>query len=207
VFSAYLSYLRELTPKRLLLVDVKYNSTHHLNGPFRETAEPTIFQSWKTRGIAVLHLTRRNVLRCVVSGMKAWESKRFDDLHGRGPADGRIHLPPTWTLARLEAWAAEDERMAAAFRDYERYKRVEYTDLFPDANGSIARGPLHDLAEWFGVPADGFRNRSVFHKQSSLPLDETIKNFPRIEAALRGTPFEAFLEDEPAYRKPAAVDR
>jgi hypothetical protein len=133
--------------------------------------------------------------------LKAWESKRYHIVDSVPRPDVKVSLPPDWTLARMEYWAAEDERVANAFEGYEHYKRVEYADLFPDATGAVGEAALHDLAGWFGV-SDAFTNRASFLKLSSLPLDQTIENIDELRAAFQGTRFERYLEDEPAYRQP-----
>src|SRR5690606_35143200 len=59
VFADYLGHLAALAPKRLIVVDVKYNSTHHLAGVWRPIAYPTFFDYIKSHQAAVLHLVRR----------------------------------------------------------------------------------------------------------------------------------------------------
>jgi hypothetical protein len=199
IFADYLAYLRGLTTKRSIVIDVKYNSTHHISGVWRSIGEPTFFGLLKANGIGVLQVTRQNLLRCLLSNMKAWESKRYHVTDGVAPPDVRVSVPAEWAIATMEGWSAEEERVAATFADYPFYKRVEYADLFPDATGSISVAALTDLAKWFGAP-DTFTNRASFFKLSSLPLEQTIDNIDDLRGALRGTRFEPLLEDEPAYR-------
>ena len=206
VFTAYLAYLRGLTTKRLIVIDVKYNSTHHLTDVWRDIAEPTLFQLLKTRQIGVLHLKRRNLLRCLISSLKAWDARRYHVRDGRPPADRRLSLPAQWALERMESWAAEDEAVAAAFDGYDFYKSAEYAELFPDATGGIDGRALFELAEWFGV-SGAFSTHASLTKLSSLPLDQTIENFDELRAVLQGTPFERFLDDEPAYHRQPALER
>ena len=200
VLTAYLAHLRRLAPKRMVVVDVKYNSTHHLSGVWRPIAEPTLFGWLKERSIAVLHLTRRNYLRCLLSHLKAWESKQYYVFDGRAPEDVRVTVPAAWALGEMQRWQMEDDLVASAFAGYGQYKQVDYADLFPDDSGAIAAGALEDLRAWFDVP-DAFVNRASLSKQSALPLAETIENFADVMATLQGTPFEGCLDDEPAYRR------
>jgi len=206
VFTAYLAYLRGLTTKKLIVLDVKYNSTHIVTDSWREIAEPTLFPLLKTGEVAVLHLKRGNLLRCLLSCLKAWRSHRYHIEDGQPVPDVRLTLSGAWTLDRMESWATEEDSIATAFAGYDFYKRIDYAELFPDAAGTaIDSGALRDLAAWFGVP-DSFTNHASFSKLSSLPLDQTIENFEDVRAALRGTRFESFLEDEPAYRTPTGVE-
>lgn len=199
-FAAYLVHLRGLTPKSRIVIDIKYDSTHHVTGVWRELAKPTLFGLLESQGIGVLHLTRRNLLRCLLSNMKSWQSKRYHAPRGAARRDLQIKLGPEWALGRMQQWADEDRLVAESFQGYEFYKRVEYTDLFPDSSGAVDETALDDIAKWFGVP-DGFTHESPLEKISYLPLEETIENFAALSAVLRGTPFEACLDDEPSYRR------
>jgi len=199
VLVDYLAHLRGVADKRLVVVDVKYNSTHHLSGLWQPIGEPALFGMLMAREIAVLHLTRRNYLRCLLSTMKAWQSKEYYMRNREASPDRRITLPPTWALPLMAQWHTEDAIVERAFADYTHYHQVEYADLFPDAGGAMASGPLEQLRQWFGV-GPSFTTRAAYSKQSSLPLSETIENIDEVAAAFRGTPFEHCLEDEPAYR-------
>jgi|GEM_PF-6359413 len=199
VLTDYLAYLRGLTGKRLIVLDVKYNSTHHLSDVWRGIGEPTLFASMKGNGMSVLHLTRGNLLRCLISTMKGLASKRYYVRDGQPPPDLRVTIATSWALDTMTHWAAEDALVARAFDGWPRYARIEYADLFPDTSGAMTPGALRALAQWFGV-GDAFTNRVTLSKQSSLPLDQTIENFDEVRAALRGTPFASCLDDEPAYR-------
>jgi hypothetical protein len=199
VFADYLAHLAALARTRFIVVDVKYNSTHHISGVWRPIGQPTLFDYIKSSGVAVLHLVRRNYLRGLLSHLKAWESKRYYVFDGPAPPDLRVSVPLPWAVHELERWRAEDDGVAAAFDGYPFYKQVEYSTLFPDTSGSFPPDMLAEFGNWFGVP-DAFVNRASLTKQSSLPLAATIENMDDVASALRGTAFEYCLEDEPAYR-------
>ena len=199
VLTDYLAHLRGIADKRLVVIDVKYNSTHHLSGLWQSLAEPVFFRMLATREVAILHLTRRNYLRCLLSTMKAWESKDYYIRHREAPPDRTTTIPASWALGLMAQWRAEDEIVVKAFDGYAHYRQVEYADLFPDASGAIAAGPLEGLRQWFDV-SPSFTTRASYAKQSSLPLPATLENMDDVASALRGTPFEYCLEDEPAYR-------
>ncbi len=199
IFADYVTYLRGLTPKRHIVVDVKYNSTHHIAGVWRSIGAPTLFELIKAQGLGVIQLTRHNHLRCLVSTLKGRTTGRYYVRSGAAPPDLQVTVPPVEALATMEHWAYEDNLVAGAFLDWPRFLRVEYSDLFPDASGAMAPAALQQLATWFGV-RDTFTNQATLTKQSSLPLDQTIANFAQLRVTLHGTPFEWCLADEPAYR-------
>lgn len=202
LLTDYLAHLRRLVDANRIVVDVKYNSTHHLSGVWRTIAEPTLFGMLKAREVAILHLTRRNYLRCLLSTMKAWESKQYYARTHQPVPDRRITILADWALGLVAQWRDEDALVERAFAGYAHYKQVEYADLFPDASGAMAAAPLEDLRAWFGV-GPVFTNRASYAKQSSLPLAETVDNLEELAKTFRGTPFEYCLDDEPAYRRPS----
>src|SRR5687768_10271596 len=80
LFRDYLTYLRCFSDKRYLLLDVKYNSTHTVDGPWRALGrEPEMFVFIRELGLRVLNLTRRNYLRYYVSWKKAQLTERWTD--------------------------------------------------------------------------------------------------------------------------------
>jgi len=198
VLADYLAHLRRLTETRLIVIDVKYNGTHHIGGIYRPMLEPTLFALLKAREVAVLNVVRRNYLRCLLSVRKAWRTGRYSVFDQPNAADVRVSVPVKWALSEMRRWSIEDEIVTDAFAGYRHFKQVEYTELF-DADGTIPGAMLEMLRDWFGVEAP-FPERPVFRRQSSLPLAETIENMEELAAALRGTPFESCLEDEPVYR-------
>ena len=101
LFGAYLAYLRGLADKRLKVVDVKYNSTHHITGPWRAVAEPTLFDLIKARELSVLQLCRRNYLRCLLSHLKAWESHTYYEYQNPAPPDLRVVVYADWALGQF----------------------------------------------------------------------------------------------------------
>lgn len=205
LFTAFLAHLRTLTPKRHIVIDVKYNSTHHITGEWRSLGSPTLFELVRSHGVGVIQLTRHNLLRCLLSTIKGRTSGRYYVRDGAAPPpDLRVTVPVDAALATMEHWAFEDDVVAGSFADWPLYTRLEYSALFPDMSGAMTAEALAGVAAWFGV-APTFTNRVTLSKQSSLPLALTIANFDEVRAALQHTRFAWFLDDEPAYRAAAAA--
>jgi hypothetical protein len=222
LFLDFLEYLRAFSDKRFMVIDVKYNSTHHVMKYWRFiTEEPFLFTLLKEQGIRVLNLRRENYLRYWLSEVKAqltqsWEA--FDEsvvgeqkwyrekYAGRArQEDPRVRLDVDETLATLELCRTENELVAASFAGYEHYLELEYTELFAEIGAPASESALGRICEWLGVTPGFAERRPQYKKQSALPLERTIENFEEISAALRGTPFESCLADEPLYRTAAAA--
>ena len=201
LFLDYLDFLHGFTDKRYVLVDVKYNSTHHFDGPWRGiTEQPSMLFFMKRHGVKVLNLTRRNFLRYYLSWHKAnlnetWAVPRDSD----GPADRRVTLDRDDVVWTLESCRLENDAITRAFEGRPIYKTFDYEDLFPALGGPVSAQVLEWIAEWLAIEPAFAQAEPQLRKQSSLGLRDTIENFDEIAEALAGTPFEYCLEDERMY--------
>jgi hypothetical protein len=205
VFLDFLEYLRCFTPKRFLLIDVKYSSTHHVTKAWRfVTEEPHLFFLIRKHGLRVLNLQRRNYLRYCLSELKAQRSRRWTLLGGSSAAsaqvDQTIEVDVEWLLRTLELCRSEDAAVSRSFENYSPVLRLDYEHLFPQLGASMAQPTLDRVADWLGIAPAFAETKPRHRKQSLLPLDETIQNYDEVAEALRGTDFEYCLEDEAIYR-------
>jgi hypothetical protein len=201
LFLDFLDYLRCFSPKRHLVIDVKYNSMQFFVEPWSDDATVPYFLDLVVKyRLKVLNITRRNYLRYIASNAKAEASGCWHVYpgHSEGYADFRIRLDPQFVLERLDKCHAEDQLIARHFAGYPDFMSWEYAELFEPASGALSERFLATLAPFLGVK-NTFRRESLYKRLSSLPLAETIDNFSEIERSLAGTPFEYCLEDEPAY--------
>ena len=72
MFTAFLDHVVSRHPGKTVLIDIKYNSLHHLNGTWQAAGgEPAALIHFRERRLPVIHLRRRNILKTVVSGLRA----------------------------------------------------------------------------------------------------------------------------------------
>jgi LPS sulfotransferase NodH len=206
LFLEYLGHLGTFSEKSRMIVDVKYNSAHNVDAPWRDlAAEPTLFAYIRRHGMRVLNLRRRNYLRYYLSWLKTEETRKYH-LHASGPEgtakveDQGITLDIEEMFFRLELCQAEDRLIHRMLGGYPSYLAIEYEELFPRIGAPPADVVLERVAEWMGVEADFRKSQPRYRKQSVLPLEQAITNYGSVAEALRGTEFEYVLEDEPAYR-------
>jgi hypothetical protein len=228
-FLEYLEFLRSFSDKRYLLIDIKYNSAHNVDGPWREiTAEPSLFEFIRRHDMRVLNLTRANYLRFYLSWTKTNLTRRYH-LHASQGNQARQEPAPDGTartaqapasdgqatiqdetmtvdlddlLFRLDLCQSEDRVIARMLGDYPHYTTIEYEDLFPRIGGPPSQEVLGRLAAWLKIEADFPKAEPRYRKQSVLPLSEAIANYDDVARALCETDFEYCLEDERAYRNP-----
>jgi hypothetical protein len=203
IFRDFLVFLREFTEKRFVVIDVKYNSTHHLNASWKFIpAEPTLFPIIRGDYVRVLNLTRRNFLRYYLSQCKAERSQAWTARADRGHRDDKIEVDVDAMLNTLERCRAENEVIDKSFEHYGHYLNIDYAELFPVMGAPVSDDALGRIAEWLGRDPT-FESVPTYRKQAQLGLRETIENYDEVEEALRGTPFDYCLEDEPMYREHA----
>ena len=219
LFVDFLEYLRCFTDKRFLCIDVKYNSTHHLDGAWHFiTEEPALFGLIRDHGLRVLNLTRRNFLRYYLSEVKAHRTQRWDEFDvsvvgdrpwfkrqfadkPASPRDAAVPLDVGELLTTLELCRSENEVISTSFRDYDLYLEVEYEDLFEYIGAPISEAVLQRIVKWLGIPDAFAERRPQYKKQSDLPLSKSIENYRSVRRVLKNTPFEHCLEDEALYRR------
>jgi len=202
LFLDFLEYLRCFTDKRYVLLDVKYNSTHHLDGPWREiAAQPDLFRFIKRHRVRVLNLTRHNALRSHLSLLKANLTNTWTVESGASgpPPDQQVVVDTAEMLHVLRMCRAEDELIDRSFEAYEPYLTFDYEELFPELGGRPSAAVLERVSNWLGIDPE-FRPSPKYRKQSALTLEETIANHDEVVQALAGTALESCLEDERMYR-------
>lgn len=220
-FEDFLEYLRCFSDTRVLLIDVKYNSAHHVGQYWRFLSEePFLFTLIKEHGIRVLNLTRRNYLRYWLSEVKAHLTQRWEMFDERVVGDRRwfqnkyagraaisdlaVHLDVAETLRTLELCRSENALVTASFAGYERYLELDYADLFAEIGGPVSDDALGRICDWLGLSPEFSERRPEYKKQSALPLADTIENFAELAGALRDTPFAYCLADEQLYTTPVS---
>jgi hypothetical protein len=221
-FLEYLDYLRCLSNKQYIVLDVKYTSAHHLDGPWRYiSGEPALFALIRKHRLRVLNLRRRNYLRFYISLLKAQKSAQWTVAAGSGEEgfgdtilsrhgaektyeDPAITVPVEQLTKILRVSCDDDLMVEQSLATTRRFPRVEYDELFPDVSGRPAEAEMNRIASWLGVRRLP-RERPKYGKQAVRLLSETIENYGEVERALRGTEFEYCLEDERMHRVPAAI--
>jgi hypothetical protein len=211
LFLEYLRFLGSFSDKPQMVVDIKYNSAHNVDAPWRDlAAEPTLFAYIRRNGIRVLNLRRRNYLRYYLSWLKTERTRKYH-LHASGPngavkvEDEGIELDLDEMVFRLELCRNEDQLIHRMLGGYANYTSIEYEELFPRIGEPPADTVLERVAEWMGIEPDFKKSQPRYRKQSVLPLEKAITNFEEVAEALRGTEFEYVLEDEPTYRAAAVT--
>lgn len=158
-----------------------------------------ILEYLNRRGVSVVFLFRRNLLRRMVSVLansydrhaKLLNGTHKSHVHSPEEADTLSTYKPTINstsliddLKEVEATVAK----ALAFYNTTRHIVLYYEDLIKD------RTKLKDVQEFLNLPVMELTSRQVkIHKG---PVSDLISNWDKVNRALSGTVYESFIHDD-----------
>lgn len=143
------------------------------------------------KDIKIIHLTRRNRLRTIVSREIAAKTDLWfasNSAEAIETPEKRISLDASGLLARIEQIASLEALARDRFKDWQILE-VVYEDLVANPD----RG-FEEIGEFLGV--DDIRaSRIGLKKQNPESLQDLIVNYDRVSQVLQDTPFAKYLED------------
>lgn len=143
------------------------------------------------RGLRVVHLQRRDVLRMFVSMKIALKTGAWWSLDGEPPLDEKqVVLDPAEFARYLAEVEAQRRHGDAEFAGHP-VLRVDYED-FADYDEGGDPAAIDRVQSFLGLPLR--RLQTPMHRQNPEPLPALIANFDRFRDALRGTPAARYLD-------------
>ena len=143
------------------------------------------------RDLAVVHLTRENPVRGMVSARLAKQTGRWGvgatGGVGEETARATVRLDPAHVLQDLAAGARQRREADALFAGH-AVAHVTYEELVEDPGAALARLQAH-----LGLPVVALETRT--RKQNRRPLADVVENLGDVEAALGGTEWADLLGD------------
>lgn len=140
------------------------------------------------RDLKILHLTRRNRLRTVVSLEVAFKTGQWTKA-GRhsGPKEKRVELPPARLLERLEQIERGEAAARARFCD-RPVLEIVYEDLVQSPHEGFAAVGAY-------LAVDDIDPGSIrLKRQNPESLQDLLLNYDEVEAVLRNTRYAEFLD-------------
>lgn len=193
LFLAFLEDMAGQYPDRTLVVDIKYNSLHHLNGGWQGlVAQPRVLAQAKEQKRPILHLTRRNTLQSFVSGRlaeanKVWHARPGNEI---GVTSTVINIRQLSNF--IVTMQREMDLVERWTRNYPHLEKFDYADAF-DADGLLDAALADRLASLFGVAP--FSDRApVFVKQAPARMEDAVENYDLVRQALVGTDHKWMLD-------------
>ena len=141
---------------------------------------------------AVIHSARRNVVKLTVSGLNAMAHYKRTGRYNRIDSDPPLPLlpvPPRAFLAELKERVRREQTLARFIEGLSLpVLKVDYEDLLKDLPGQ-----LEEICGFLEVPPAPMEARD--RKNTNDDLRKALANFDAIQQALRGSPYEAMLEE------------
>lgn len=205
-FEGYIDWLCERSDSPNVVIDIKYNSLNHVPVGWVGPASPPAILTWFIeRGAKVLRLTRRNLLRHVVSEKLANANKRWHVMEGESLKKSTVALQPEAILRRLKVAGQSDAYFDHVLTLYpglgpEQYLQFDYEDMVPVVNAGIAEEVKAKVAAFLNVDSSFFITQGNLRKSASKGLKDIISNYDQVVSLLKGTQYEPFLQDEKMHR-------
>ncbi len=170
----------------------------HGSSPARQPAPETIAQTeavWEyliqSSDIRIIHLTRRNVLRTLISDIRARQSgqwtSRQHNVTGVDVSD-KIHLDPHECRRAFELTRAMEDEARDLFRGHP-FLEVTYEELTDEPQQVMIA-----IERFLGLDPHPLRSR--FTKQYiARPIRDTLDNYEELRTCFAGTQWETFFDD------------
>ncbi|GAL24222.1 sulfotransferase putative [Vibrio variabilis] len=193
-FEKYIEHLHSCFQDRVKVVDIKYNSFHHLNECWHGLTEaPNLIKLLKKHNIPIIHLTRRNTLKTYVSSQLAHKNSAWHTSVQSKAKVKTVELDPVLTLRWLNHTQLEISRMNSLLSNYPQVLEIEYQELF-DEEGYLDSKVGSTIASILDVQ-DFKRTKPLIIKQAKSHLSSSILNLDEIKNKLTGTDFNWMLDD------------
>lgn len=188
-WSLYRAFLAETGVSRRPVLDIKYNSWHHLQPVWAPIGErPFLIDLAAGSETPIVHLVRENVLAQALSEVFAFNSGLWHRRIGQALdfAEMRFEADVEGLLHRMRA----SRRGTALMREWlatTAHVELRYEVTFAESGG-LTEGALSALAG-IGVDATEIESAPVLGRTGQTPRD-WLANAPEVLAALAGTEFE-----------------
>lgn len=139
------------------------------------------------KGLKVIHLKRRNILKAHLSLVRAQESRLWVSRSGDADPVRPVHLDIEKCLSAFEETRADGIACDRFFDGHERTD-VFYEDLCDSYPAEIDR-----IQAFLGVRSETIEPKT--RRLGTRPLSESIENYGELVRRFTDTPWEAFLHE------------
>ena len=190
LFQEYLKFLENRFDKRGFIIDIKYNSWHHLNtyDLWPESA-PFLLKMVCQAEFPILHLIRENLFAQYCSHELAIKSNRWQRLSGEAQITGTLTLD----LKEATSFMNQMERQAALFQSflvgYEPYHVLKYEEIFEDDHLS------NDVVQYFSelFSCDPKRQAPIPVKKATPHLSKVVENISEVLEYFKETKYDEMV--------------
>lgn len=186
---------------RTLLLDVKYNSLQHMNGLWHGPAPiPKMLQYFIAREFPIIHLTRENLARVVISLMHAQTTSQYVAADGAAVERATIAPDPDKFYHHLRIIHQNRETVRRWLRRKKHCLEIRYEDIFAGPSATdLSPVVFQQAADLLNLEGEA-PLKALTRKTTSRDLRSVIENFKAVQKRLAGTKFECYLDDSAAQK-------
>ncbi len=190
-----LDQLRKKAEGQIVLADIKLNQLYIGEGWYHQTAStPRMIYKLAKMG-KIIFLRRRNLVRSVISALRAEQSGVWHDWKGSTLPPVKLKVNADQLLRQV---IAMDRGLVAAdgwlSGDPKTVLRVHYEDLFDAKTLACNRQAFDKIATFAGLKA-GIEWHSPLSKIGTQPLRDIIENFDEVREKLLPTKYASMLSN------------
>ena len=193
IMKDYIQQLEQTYADKFVIMDVKYWSTHLLNGEFFPPSNrPVFFSAMLPRMDGVVHLVRSNPLRVQVSLMLGTSRGVF---HSAEELEARsIEVHPGALIRGVQTLIRDRDLVTQWLGSVGRpILTVDYDRLVSGENGALSGAVMEEIANFLGV-TPAFDLKPKLAKTTPQDLRAVISNFDQVCAALVEAGYEEMLQ-------------
>lgn len=170
-------------PKQILAVGFKL-FYYHAQDDARKAVWPFLKDQ---KNLKIIHLTRNNTLRLILSLKKAFLTNRWTNITGDEEKEIVISLDYDECLKEF-TWSQEIKKQ---YDDY--FEGHHKIDVFYENLSNHCESEMKRIQEFLGIQYEGVKPSTFM--QSNQPLSESISNYFELKETFKDTPWEEFFED------------
>lgn len=131
IWRLYLTHLEKLTDKEYILLDIKYNSWHHLNTVwYNLLEEPFLVEMLKKQQAYVIQIIRKNKFKQFISAQAARERQIWHNKGNKQIEKVDITIDMDDCKHFIGNSIERDKLFSSWFSEYSKYITLNYEDLF-----------------------------------------------------------------------------
>jgi len=194
ILNRYLNHLSRLSEKPNLLLDIKYNSWHHLNPIwFNYFDKPLMLKLLMERNSILLHIIRRNKFEQFVSSETArkrqlWHLKPDKN---KNIADVKLNIDHARCINFMENSLRIQNLFAYWISEYENSVSIYYEDMF-DVNGDFNAKTLKSIQEKL-LLSSAIPKKPLLEKINSGSIQNIVENYQELKLSFLNTKYESFF--------------
>jgi LPS sulfotransferase NodH len=190
IWTGYLGHLASLDRDALWIVDIKYNSMHHLEPVWSQPfAKPHLLDLLSKASVPILHVVRDDVFAQAISGLRASRERRWHAAAGEASAPdagGPVRYEPQQVAQQMQRNTRLRSHFVGLLDGYRPLLQATYEQMFLD--GDLRPKARADFAALFGL-AGPLQGPIDLQKIAPAALRQEIANVPGLLAHFADGPF------------------